>query len=497
MSPQRDWAHSPTTDFEHDAVDLAILPIYGYADHKLGLGWNAEEVVGGELLDRSLGLLKLNAVIRVLPPLRLSVSPYHAALNPVSARDLRHAIDRIAAGVQFAGARRLAFWSTNPWNAEAVDVASRDIRIERDISTYVIEMSGLGLSLHPRSDSRATLAQLVAELTGTTATPPAPEGKPTDTGFRPGNWSSYPPVNPDDALENTGDLLDTSARTLAKLWVEILNRTPLSGGAVEATLETAAPPHTATTYPPLHLRHYLGTLTPEMTANAVDQDPLVIIPVGAVEQHGAHLPVGVDAMIAETAAQGLAERLGDRVLVAPTQVYGKSNEHHDFAGTIDLGADLLETTLTQQVTALRELGFTKFAVLNTHGGNSSVLVYTLRSLQVRLGIRIGMLRLSASDELSEQEHAWGFHAGEWETSVMLAIAPESVHMDKAVCHYPASIEDPGDLRPENAPAIFSWKSRDISPSGVMGDATRGSADKGKRWFSTALDRLAEDIRKLS
>jgi creatinine amidohydrolase len=107
-----------------------------------------------------------------------------------------------------------------------------------------------------------------------------------------------------------------------------------------------------------------------------------------------------------------------------------------------------------------------------------------------------MLRLKASDELNPQERTWGFHAGEWETSVMLAIAPDTVQMDRAICHYPAFLEDPGKLRPENAPATHSWVTRDIAPDGVMGDATKATAEKGRRWLDTALDQLAAQIRDL-
>lgn len=125
-----------------------------------------------------------------------------------------------------------------------------------------------------------------------------------------------------------------------------------------------------------------------------------------------------------------------------------------------------------------------------------MLTYILRELQTELKVRAGMLRLSASDELESHERAWGFHAGEWETSVMLAIAPETVNMSKAICHYPVEKGAAGNLRPENAPVTFSWKTRDIAPEGVMGDATKASATKGIRWFYVALDQVADQIRRL-
>jgi len=493
----RDWAHFSTTDFTGDLAELVILPLYGLADHRLGLGWRAEEVIGSTLLAQSLTAFPEDAPIRVLPPLRLSLAPYHAALAPASATELKAAMERIAGGVKFAGAKRLAFWSTCPWNSEVVDVASRDIRIERDLATFVIELSGLGLSLHPRSQSRATLRKMVSDCVGREPEEVPPTDPPEDSAFRPGNWSHYPPVDEtiDPPPEKTAG--QDAAGRLASLWQEILLRPVAGPFPIDLPFSAPRRQSAVVPYPAIPPENDLGLLGPIATAEAARRDLLVIIPIGAIEQHGAHLPVGVDAMIAEAGAKGLAERLPDRVLVAPTIAYGKSNEHHDYAGTIDLGADLVESLLKRQVTSLAHLGFRQFAVLNTHGGNSSVLVYTLRELQTSLGVRIGMLRIPLTDELSAQESTWGFHAGEWETSVMLAIAPEAVHMDKAICHYPSSIDDPGELRPENAPAVFSWKTRDIAEAGVMGDATQATAAKGKRWWAAALDELAESIRQLT
>ena len=79
---------------------------------------------------------------------------------------------------------------------------------------------------------------------------------------------------------------------------------------------------------------------------------------------------------------------------------------------------------------------------------------------------------------------------------MLALAPDLVDQSKSVCHYPANLTDSGELRPESAPAIFSWKTRDIAPQGVMGDATAASAEKGHRWFKSSMDALAKTLLNL-
>jgi creatinine amidohydrolase len=144
---------------------------------------------------------------------------------------------------------------------------------------------------------------------------------------------------------------------------------------------------------------------------------------------------------------------------------------------------------------LQDLGIRRLAFLNTHGGNSLVLSSTVRELQETSGFEAILLRRGHQPELGAQEAAWGFHAGEWETSLMLACAPDLVRMDRAGCEYPARLDDPGDLRPEHAPATFAWMTDDISHRGVMGDPTSATADKGRRWLAGAGEALAAKIRE--
>jgi creatinine amidohydrolase len=98
--------------------------------------------------------------------------------------------------------------------------------------------------------------------------------------------------------------------------------------------------------------------------------------------------------------------------------------------------------------------------------------------------------------ISAQEAAFGMHAGEVETSWMLAAAPSLVDLSAAVCEYPARLEDPGELRPELAPATFGWITRDLSVSGVLGDATAATRAKGERWMELRARALAKAIAGL-
>jgi creatinine amidohydrolase len=470
------------------------MPIYGVGDLGLGLAWQAEASLAATLLAESIRELDTTLPLVVLPANHLSLAPYQPALSAIDPDAFREAIMEQALGIKTTGVNKLAFWSSHPWNTEIIDVISRDVRIELDLQTFVVELGGLDLSLHPRfPEQRARAGHLAACIGGSTPET-ATGGGAMDPGFRPGNWQSLPPVQAYDGSSSPETLIAETARRLAGLWHEIWQRPALNGNEESAPL-SSAPPAAGQIEPPrpCGLADHTTTQLAELPH---DKNPWVVIPVGAIEQHGPHLPVGVDTMIAEAAADGLKSRLGETIEIAPTLAYGKSNEHADFRGTVGISARSLRRLVKSRVQNLRALGFTRFALLNTHGGNSSVLTYTLRELQSELDVRAGMLRLPVSDELDEQERTWGFHAGEWETSVMLEIAPELVKMDRAVSHYPARLEDEGELRPENAPAIFSWKTADIAPAGVMGDATKASAEKGRRWLNFAIDQLAGQIRQL-
>lgn len=494
------WDCRITTSFGEQTDGVAVLPIHGLAAQGLGLGWAIEETVSSHLISRSMAECGGEVQLTLLPPLRLSLAPYQAALSGTDSDTFYTVVKELAVGIKSAGFNKLVLWSSHPWNAEIVDVVSRDIRIELDLQTFVIELGGLGLSLHPRSPrDRARVQKLGAFLTSQTPID-EPSGKPIDPQFRPGNWTEMPSVDLAQNNDSAAQILATAASRLARLWGEIRDRPALKGDPAAPQISAPtnlAAPEDPTTPTVLDLPLNLGFLTgPEISRVAADERPLVVLPIGAIEQHGPHLPVGVDTMIAQAAAAGLKDRLGNMVQIAPTLAYGKSNEHANFAGTVGMSAGSLGRVLKCQIRSLYQLGFRQFAVLNTHGGNSSVLTYVLREIQTELKVRAGMLRLPASPEMDEQERTWGFHAGEWETSVMLAIRPDVVRMDQAICHYPATLDDPGELRPENAPAIFSWQTSDIAPAGVMGDATKATEGKGHRWFSEALDQVAQQIRDL-
>lgn len=502
------WAHHAWSEFAalpRKDQFVAVLPVHGFADHGLGLALDIEEVVGSEILRRALHHLLPDAEFRVLPALRFGLAPYPSTffgIDPETAHDL---VKEIAEGVIAAGFRKLVFFSTSPWNAEWIDAASRDARVQLGLQTFVINLSGLDLDFHPSSRSRARLQAIASFLLHLAPAPVIRPGRVLDEDFRPGQWLQPPPCVPDETVACDPELAAAGHR-LARLLQEVRSKAHL--GVRTNPGQAPAPPQATLPDPilsnrrvwPDHRPFYLPHLTVDAISALPDKDhSLVLIPTGAIEQHGHHLPVGVDAILGQAWLNAALQKVGGRasVWVAPPITYGKSNEHVGFPGTIHVSAKTLRRLLLAQARQLKALGFRNLAVFNTHGGNSAVLVYTIREIQADLGLRAGMVGLGYTAPLSEQERSFGFHAGEWETAIMLAVTEGLVRMDKATCEYPARLSDPGELRPENAPATFSWISRDISVSGTMGDATRASEEKGRHWFDEASTSLAERIVTLA
>jgi len=251
-------------------------------------------------------------------------------------------------------------------------------------------------------------------------------------------------------------------------------------------------------FPPYRAR-YLPGMTPDQIAGLPDKAwAPVLIATGAIEQHGPHLPVAVDALMGQVWLGLALDRLpaGASCYVAPPITIGKSNEHTGFPGTLMISKGTLRALLLASARQIRAWGFRSLAVLNTHGGNTAVVLYTLREIQSTLGLRAELLAPKVDLGISEQERMYGYHAGEVETSWMLAVVPDRVRQEKARCEYPARIEDPGELRPEQAPAIVSWTAQDLSRSGIMGDATAASAEKGRRWLDLQSRAYADAIGRL-
>ncbi len=214
---------------------------------------------------------------------------------------------------------------------------------------------------------------------------------------------------------------------------------------------------------------------------------IAVLPVAAIEQHGPHLPVGVDTLINEgylARTRALVPEDLD-VLFLPVQAVGKSNEHLAFPGTITLTAETVIRAWTEIGESVHRAGCRKLVFVNSHGGNIAVIDIVTRELRVRFGmlaVNAAWHRLGYPDGVfSAHEMRHGIHGGDAETSLMLAFRPDTVQMDRAQDFEPRTVEMARDFKYLNAvqPIGLGWMSQDLNPAGAMGNAANATRDKGE------------------
>src|SRR6202046_5431736 len=212
---------------------------------------------------------------------------------------------------------------------------------------------------------------------------------------------------------------------------------------------------------------------------------LLILPTAAIEQHGHHLPLATDTLINNLLLGKALEKLPAEMSVyaLPPVCYGKSNEHIGFPGTLSVSASTFMAVVRDIGASITAAGFKKLALYNTHGGNTSLVDVLARDLRAEFGLRTFSLFGSpgaAFEGVSAQERTYGFHAGEIETAYLLHAMPELVHREEYTANYIARVDKPELLKPEGSAANFAWLTKDIAPSGVMGDPSAASGGNGER-----------------
>ena len=237
-----------------------------------------------------------------------------------------------------------------------------------------------------------------------------------------------------------------------------------------------------------------------------DKENVVIIqPVGAIEQHGPHLPIIVDSAIAVSVLGKALAKLDPTVpaYALPPLYYGKSNEHWHFPGTITLSAQTLLAVLVEMAESIYRSGFRKLVLMNAHGGQPQVMEIASRDIHQKyedfLVFPLFTWRVPhiAKELLSPKELEFGIHAGDAETSLLLSILPEQVKMERAVAEYPHDLPEDSLLSMEGK-LPFAWVTRDLTQSGVLGDATVATREKGDRLLESVSDgwvQVIQDIYK--
>ncbi|HYI82463.1 MAG TPA: creatininase family protein [Acetobacteraceae bacterium] len=235
-------------------------------------------------------------------------------------------------------------------------------------------------------------------------------------------------------------------------------------------------------------------LTAEELRARAEADALVIVPVGSLEQHGPHLATGVDIVLATAVAERVARRLaaaGAPVVVTPTVWTGLAEHHMPFGGTVTLDYDVFAGVLRGILRSAQRCGFRRAMLLNGHGGNTEAVAVVASAATTELGIKVAAgtywhLIGGAFAPILERQ-ASVMHACEAETSMMLALRPDSVRRERL-----PEAHGPGSTRVEGQPPTLTMRRsfREVSPSGVVGDARPATAAKGGHLLDTAAERIA-------
>lgn len=246
-------------------------------------------------------------------------------------------------------------------------------------------------------------------------------------------------------------------------------------------------------------------LTGPQTLEVLTEGSILVLPIGAIEHHGPHLPLVTDALMAEAAAEALVPRAAAAGIDAwqlPTISIAKSDEHSWASGTLWLNASTLFETIVDIGRSIATTPARKLVFLNGHGGNVALLQVANRELRRRFGLQtffMPALRVRAASGTGDEpeELGLGIHGGYSETSIVMHLRPDLVHEDRFVTNVPADIAALEHIGFNNKPVAFGWLSDDFGPHGIVGDPTGASAAAGKEMFEQSIEVGLEALAEIN
>ena len=245
-------------------------------------------------------------------------------------------------------------------------------------------------------------------------------------------------------------------------------------------------------------------MTWQEIAGATTAHWIAVLPLAAVEQHGPHLPLGVDSFIADAYLKRVRDILPADLPVTflPIQRIGISTEHLAYPGTLTVSAATAIAAWTELGESLARAGLRKLVLVTSHGGNVAAMDVVARDLRARLrmlAVTVGWHRFGYPEKaFSAEEKKHGIHAGDIETSLMLAAVPGAVHMDKAARATPESLKMAQEFKWLGAyrPAGFAWMTQDLNATGAVGDATLAKSEKGEAALAQGAQAFVELLREI-
>ena len=246
----------------------------------------------------------------------------------------------------------------------------------------------------------------------------------------------------------------------------------------------------------------LADITGPNVPEQISDNSLILLPVGAIEQHGPHLPMSVDTVIAEETSNALLDSVGDEIdlWLLPTLSISKSNEHTWSPGTLSYSTTTMLNVLDDIARCISSTAARRLVILNGHGGNTSLLITACRDIRVAHELLTFLIHPSlppaSGGTSTEEELGMGIHGGLNETSVFSYLRPGEVRMEKAVRRVPEWMAENKWVK-FGGNVQFGWTSRDFGSEGLIGDPTDANPELGKELFEAAVDSLSDQLREIS